>query len=84
VTFRDKLARWIKLFRAHVQLNCYLLRYGMWRGECQFAAYDTEGKQVYLAAVKGSLQRHTVKHVRTFWDEKGWADDYPRALNLAS
>jgi hypothetical protein len=70
------LKRLVKIFWARVRLNCYLLRYGMWRGERWFASYCVRGRLIYLATVTGSLKQDNIRHVKVFYDEGGWTRYY--------
>lgn len=62
--------RLVRLFRAHLRLQWYLLTRGMWRGECAFTGWKKDKNEIgYLAATTGSIFDGTIKPVRVFWDE---------------
>ena len=61
--------RVVRLIFARIRCHFYLLFKGMWRGECEFCAYDKGGKLVFVAAVTGTMQPWTLKITRQFWND---------------
>lgn len=59
----------LRLGCAYVNCDWYLLRSGMWRGECKFAAW-VNGRLSLIAAATGSMRGNDLAVRRIFWNDK--------------
>jgi len=62
--------RLIRLLWARIRCNVYLMFYGMWRGECEYTAYEAHtGRLIVVAASTGRILDDSIKLTREFWSE---------------
>ena len=65
----NRFNRWCVMFWLELKCQIYLLFRGMFRGECQFTAWNNIGKKFFIGVVTGSLIHNTMVLKRVFWCE---------------
>jgi hypothetical protein len=74
----------MKIIKAYIQANLYLLTKGMWKGECLFTIKQ-HGHTTLIATVTGSIFNDTIQIKKTFYEmqvllhtaNEKIHDDYP-------
>ena len=66
----QRMVRLLRLLGAHIRCEAYLLRCGMWRGECKFCGWHKDdGRLCLIAATTGSIWDNSIQVTRVFWNE---------------
>ena len=62
--------RLVRLLRAGLRCEGYLIASGMWRGECKLCGWHKEGGRLsFIATTTGSIFDGTLAVKRVFWNE---------------